>query len=412
MDWIAAGIGGFALGALVGWLAARSRSGAADELRRQGEALQARLDELQARLGEAGALRAAAEARLKDLQDLQGSFKTLAGEALLNAQQRFLDLASQKLVDREKAIEAVVAPLQLSLGKVEKGLVELGTQRAEIKQQVEGLVGAQGQLQRETGRLAEALKNSAARGRWGEIQLRRVLELAGMSEYCDFDTQASVATEEGRLRPDVVIRMPGGKTLVIDAKAPIEAYLEALAAKTEEDRQRLLKKHAQDVRTQVYSLSKKQYWDQFERSPEFVVLFLPGEPFFAAALEADPSLLEEAVAKKVVLATPTTLVAMLKAVHYSWQQEKMAENAQRISDAGRELHDRVATVLEHAGTLGKSLGAAVEAYNRTVGSLETRVLPQARKLRELGAAGAKDLAEPARVEKSPRAPEPADSPGK
>lgn len=408
------GVAGFAAGAAIGWLLAASRAGAsraeAEERRRQAEALSRDLEEARRRLEEAGQQRAAAEARLKSAGELEERFRGLAAEAMRLTQEQFLRMANEKLADREKAIQGIVAPVRESLEKVEKGLTGLETQRAAIKEHVEHLAAAQAGLQRETGRLAEALKSSTTRGRWGEVQLQRVVELAGMTSHCDFVPQASVSTEEGRLRPDLVVRLPGGKSIVVDAKAPLDAFLRALESKSDEERGGHLKQHAQEVKTHLSKLGQKQYHDQFEASPEFVVLFLPGEAFFSAALEQDPELIDYGAQKRVILATPTTLIALLKAVHYGWKQQDMAENARKIGDAGRELHDRIAVFLGHFARLASALDASVEAYNKALGSMEQRVMPAARRLAELGAEGTKPAAAPPALEKLPRAPQAAEIP--
>jgi DNA recombination protein RmuC len=255
---------------------------------------------------------------------------------------------------------------------------------AVLKHQVNELLVSQKQLKSETSNLVNALKTPSVRGRWGEMQLRRVVEMAGMLNYCDFEEQVSSSESEGRLRPDLIINLPGGKKIIVDAKAPLAAYLEALEAKDEDVRLEKLKDHARQVRNHIRALSKRSYHEQFQPAPEFVVLFLPGETFFSAALEQDPSLIEVGVEDRVILATPTTLIALLRAVAYGWRHEQLAENAKEISELGRELHKRLSDMADHFSRLGRQLGGAVQSYNSAMGSLEHRVLTSARRFKELG----------------------------
>jgi DNA recombination protein RmuC len=260
----------------------------------------------------------------------------------------------------------------------------------------------QTELRGETTNLVKALRAPSVRGRWGEIQLKRVVEMAGMLEHCDFVQQASVETDAGRRRPDLVVRLPGGRCVAVDSKTPLEHYLNALDAPDEASRVAALQRHAAQVRKHIAELSSKAYWEAIGGSPEFVVLFLPGETFFSAALEHDPTLIEAGAERQVILATPTTLIALLRAVAYGWRQEQLASNAREISEAGRRLHDRVGSFVEHLVKLGTALERAVGGYNAAVGSLEARVLPSARELRRLGASGGEEIPPLSAVQREPR----------
>ena len=385
---------GLAAGALLGALLTHIRAA------RRIEALHVELTAARVRL-ESGTLQDADRARLLEQSEtrLRASFDSLAGEALRANNELFLQLARETLgrdqavaagalKEREAAVAQLVLPLRVALERTEAQVQALERERREafasLRTQIETLSGGQAQLSRETRNLVTALRRPEVRGRWGELTLRRLVELAGLTEHCDFSEQLRVTSAEGALRPDLVVHMPDARDLVIDAKTPFDAYLAALEAPTEEERSQALKRHASQVEARVRELASKSYWSQFERSPEFAVLFLPGDQFLSAALAERPELIENALSQGVIITTPSTLIALLKTVAYGWRQSEVAHNAAVIRDLGQELYRRLASFDGHLARMGQRLASAVEAYNAAVGSLERHVLPQARRFTELG----------------------------
>jgi DNA recombination protein RmuC len=425
------------LGGLIAWLALRSHhagmSTRVSLMEKELAAEKASLGRLQQAYTEVVAGKARLESALESerktsnekielvtraSEELRNAFKAMASDALKNNNLSFLVLAKESLgrfqteargdlENRQKAVADMVAPVRESLNKVDAQIQQMEVARGdaygELRAQVQSLITTQKELQSETGNLVRALRTPNVRGRWGEIQLRRVVEIAGMLSYCDFTEQETVTTETGRLRPDLVVKLPGGKNVVVDAKTPLQAFLEAAEANDEETRRACLASHARQVRDHMKTLAGKNYWEQFESTPEFVVMFLPGETFFSAALEQDPDLIEQGVLHHVIPASPTTLIALLKAVAYGWNQEKLARNAQQISALGKELHDRLRLLAGHITQVGTGLDRAVESYNKAVGSLESRVLVSARKFAELGASVAEDIPQLEPIETTSRA---------
>jgi DNA recombination protein RmuC len=357
------------------------------------------------------------DAAQQKLTNLQQTFATLSQQALRDNHQTFLQLAQETLKQyhiqaqgdleaREKAVETLVKPIREALEKTEQQMRLMENERREaygsLHKHLETMAQTQQLLHGETRNLVQALRRPEVRGQWGELTLKRLVELAGMVEHCDFFEQVQLDTPEGRLRPDMIVRMPGGREIVVDVKTPLDAYLSAVEATDDETRRRHLEHHARKVRERVKELASKAYWEQFANAPDFVVLFIPGEHFLGAALDLDRTLLEDALRQNIILATPTNLVALLRTVAYGWRQEALTANAERIRDLGVELYGRLSTFSEHLAKLGRSLDGAVSDYNKAVGSFEAKVLPGARKFPEMGVQTAKSVEEPAQVEKAPR----------
>lgn len=432
----AAGVGVLVGGALAGlWVSGRLRAqsqraeATVEELRKQVEHEREESAVLRRELGESRQACVAAETRLVETtrhltheqalldqarQELLSAFQALSGEALKQNNEAFLKLAAVSfetlqakaegdLAQRQQAIDGLVRPLHESLQRYDEQmrLLEQSRQSAYggLDQHLKLLAESHQRLQQETGNLVKALRAPTVRGQWGEITLKRVAELAGMVDHCDFAEQTTVGGEEGRLRPDMVVHLPGGRQIIVDAKTVLAAYLDAHEAQDDHQRAEALRRHAVQVRSRMDELSLKAYWTQFGRAPEFVVLFLPGEQFLGAALDQDPRLMEDGFARGVVLATPATLMALLRAVAYGWRQEQLAAHAEEAGKLGKDLYERMAVLADHVNDVGQALGKSVSAYNRAVGSLETRILPAARRFKELGVSSDKDIAvlEPADV---------------
>jgi DNA recombination protein RmuC len=434
----------------IGWIVGNARAKAntaaaesrSQELRHQLDSVQSQFDQLREQFRQMESAKIAAETKFIEAEKnlvaqqalleeakntLSDTFKSLAAEALAGNNAGFLTLAEQKfkalkeeasadLEQRKTSIEGLIQPLNQTLATYQKETKELEDKRlrevSAVGEQLQHLASGQLKLQTETAKLVNALRSPQVRGRWGEIALRKTAELAGMSPHCDFIEQESVDTDSGRLRPDMVVKLPAGREVVVDSKVSLAGYLEALEANTNEEREAALLRHAAQVKQHVNKLASKDYWEQFRSAPEFVVLFIPNDSFLAAAADKDPSLIESALGKQIVIATPTTFIALLRAIAYGWRQEQVTDNAQRISALGQELSDRMGILADHLIKVGGSLGKAVESYNAAVASLESRVLPSARKFKQLGAGSKKEIEEMQVIEQQPREPAQPEKPEK
>ena len=348
---------------------------------------------------------------------METTFSALSSQALKQNNEEFLKLANENLKqfqntakhdlsEKEKAIETLISPIKEALVKSEQQMHAIEKDRKHaygaLQQHLETMTLNQSALQNETRNLVQALRRPEVRGQWGEMTLKRLAELAGMVEHCDFYTQESIKTEDSLQRPDMIVRMPDGREIVVDVKTPLDAYLTAVEASTDEERDIALQRHCKNVRQRVNELASKAYWNQLKNTPDFVVLFIPGDQFLSSALDCDPNLLEDALSKQVILATPTSFVALLRAVAYGWRQEQLAENADKIRDIGEELYQRLAVFSDHLAKLGKSLDASTKNFNNAVGSFDTRILPSARKFKELGINEKKSITQPEQIETATR----------
>jgi DNA recombination protein RmuC len=446
MIGIVAAVAGVAAGFAVAWAWANASAnaarlelerraagldGMAQELKKQNDALHQEIKTSQQRIEDEQKLRAAAQKEAESqrenlaeqrrlLNDAEAKFReafqALAGEALKSSSDQFMELAKAKfdslqkeaegdLEHRKLAIQSLVDPLETALKDLRSEVSRVESARQEaygsLRNEVQLLATTNKELREETGSLVNSLKQPQIKGKWGELTLRRVVELSGMSPHCDFQEQLSVETEEGRLRPDLMVHLPGGTQIVVDVKVPLHAFFKAVSAQSDAEYREAMIQHAALVRDHIKGLSGKEYWKQFEPTPEFVVLFVPGESFFSAALEQDRTLIEDAIEKRVVLASPTTLIALLRAVAYGWKQQLVAENAERIKDLGKELYDRVVKFAEHLSEIARGLERASKAYNSAVASFDSRLIPSARKFREMGV-GSEEVPQLEPIETFPR----------
>jgi DNA recombination protein RmuC len=349
--------------------------------------------------------------------EMTDTFNALSSAALKSSSEDFLRLASEhlgkvvadtkgKLGEHQAAMDGMIKPLYETLKRYEEQIRSIEESRhkayGSLEEQLRALATTHEHLQKETSNLVSALRKPQVRGRWGEMQLRRVAELSGMSIHCDFTEQQSVDTEKGRIRPDMIVHLPMERQIVVDSKVSLEAYLDAISAATEDERKAKMAKHAQQVRAHMNKLASKEYWSQFRQSPEFVVLFIPGESFLSSALDTDSTIIEDGMQKRVIIATPTTFIALLRAIAYGWRQEQLTKNAQEISELGLQLYERINTLVQHLENIGSNLEKAIGAYNKAVGSMESRVLPSVRRFRELGVTGSAEIPIIEQIDQTPR----------
>lgn len=424
------------IGGIIAWLIASSRARSVEavnsEIRQQITQKELEIGRLQQELDNEKEKRVKAltelDASLKNLEEqkallenmkneMKDTFNALSAAALKSSSEDFLKLASEhlgkvaadtkgKLGEHQTAIDGLVKPLHEALKRYEEQISAIEAKRRQdyggIEEQIKMLASTHQQLQRETSSLVTALRKPQVSGAWGQLSLKRAAELAGMAAYCDFYEEVSVSTDTGRLRPDMIVRLPNGREIVVDAKAPVDAYLNAIEATSEGERKKALTHYVNQVRAHMNSLGSKSYWEQFPKSPEIVVMYLPGESFFSTALEFDHKLIEDSSVKRVVLATPTTFIALLKAIAYGWHQENITKNAQKVSELGRELYDRMSVLAKHFDDIGGAIEKAISAYNKAVGSMESRVLPSIRRFKELGATSADEIPVIEQINQRPR----------
>lgn len=427
---------GLIVGSAAAWLIASSKAKSAlavvGELRQQIQQKDTQINQIRSELDAEKLSRVEAVTKLdvsqKSLEEqkslietmkkeLTDTFNALSSAALKSSSEDFLRLASEhlgkvvtdtkgKLGEHQAKMDGLINPLHEALKRYEEQIkaMEEGRHKAygSLEEQLRAISLTHENLQKETSNLVSALRKPQVRGRWGEMQLKRVAELSGMSMHCDFTEQQSIDTEKGRIRPDMVVHLPMGRDIIVDSKVSLEAYLDAISAATDDERKLKMGKHSQQVRAHMNKLASKEYWSQFNQSPEFVVMFIPGESFLSSALEFDNTLIEDGMQKNIIIATPTTFIALLRAIAYGWRQEQVAKNAQILSELGKQLYERMNTLIQHISSIGSSLEKAIASYNSAVGSIESRVLPSVRKFKELGATGSEEIPSLERIDVAPR----------